>query len=387
LNQQDCGYKFTRKYFPLAALCGPGDMGILPIKSSPLIMNLLFFRLLALGLTLTAAVAAASGPPGMVWVPGGEFVMGTDDERSMPNERPAHRVHIDGFWMDATDVTNAEFAKFIAATGYKTVAERPVDWEELKKQLPTGTPRPPDDMLQPGSLVFTPPDHPVNLRDMNGWWTWTSGANWRHPQGPKSSIDGKDNLPVVQVAWEDALAYAKWAGKRLPTEAEWEFAARGGAAKNTRYWWGDIFRPDGKSMANTWDGDFPYRNIRTDGYVGVAPVRAFPPNGYGLYDMAGNVWQWTADLYRADTHALNLEASRKTNGCCMNPTGPTSTFDPGRPVQDNPERVTKGGSFLCNVSYCESYRPTARRGMPPDTGTEHLGFRCIKDLEKNANSQ
>jgi sulfatase modifying factor 1 len=328
----------------------PGDMGILPIKSSPLIMNLLFFRLLALGLTLTAAVAAASGPPGMVWVPGGEFVMGTDDERSMPNERPAHRVHIDGFWMDATDVTNAEFAKFIAATGYKTVAERPVDWEELKKQLPTGTPRPPDDMLQPGSLVFTPPDHPVNLRDMNGWWTWTSGANWRHPQGPKSSIDSKDNLPVVQEAWEDALAYAKWAGKRLPTEAEWEFAARGGAAKNTRYWWGDIFRPDGKSMANTWDGDFPYRNIRTDGYVGVAPVRAFPPNGYGLYDMAGNVWQWTADLYRADTHALNLEASRKTNGCCMNPTGPTSTFDPGRPVQDNPERVTKGGSFLFKVS-------------------------------------
>jgi formylglycine-generating enzyme required for sulfatase activity len=327
----------------------------------------------------------AADPLDMVWIPGGEFIMGTDDEKSMPNERPAHRVHVDGFWMDATTVTNAEFAKFVEATGYKTVAERPVDWEEIKKQVPPGTPKPPDEMLQPGSLVFTPPDHPVDLRDMRGWWTWTIGADWRHPQGPQSSIEGKDDLPVIHVAWEDAMAYAKWAGKRLPTEAEWEFAARGGAPKNTRYWWGETFRPDGKSMANTWDGDFPYRNTLTDGYVGVAPVKAFPANGYGLYGMAGNVWQWTADLYRADTHAMNLEASQKTGGCCMNPSGPTSTFDPGRPVQENPERVTKGGSYLCNVSYCESYRPTARRGMPPDTGTEHVGFRCVKDPENKDN--
>jgi sulfatase modifying factor 1 len=335
--------------------------------------------LLSLAFGLVASTVQAADPPGMVWVPGGEFVMGTDDKKSMPNERPAHRVYVDGFWMDATIVTNAEFGQFVAATSYKTVAERPIDWEELKKQVPSGTPRPPDELLQPGSLVFTPPDHPVDLRDMNRWWTWTTGADWRHPQGPNSSIEGKENLPVVHVAWEDAVAYAKWAEKRLPTEAEWEFASRGGALKNARFWWGDTFRPDGKSMANTWDGDFPYRNTRTDGYVGVAPVKTFPPNGYGLYDMAGNVWQWTADLYRADAHALNLETSEKTNGCCINPKGPTSTFDPGRPVQNNPERVTKGGSFLCNVSYCESYRPTARRGLPPDTGTEHVGFRCVRD--------
>ncbi len=338
-----------------------------------------FFRhgLFALLPLLLPLPVSAEPHAGMAWVSGGEFVMGTDDPNSMSNERPAHRVKVDGFWMEVHDVTNAEFARFVAATGYKTIAERPIDWGDLKKQLPAGTPRPPEDKLRPGSLVFTPPDHPVDLNDMSQWWTWTIGADWRHPQGPGSSIKGKDDYPVVQVAWDDAVAYAKWAGQRLPTEAEWEYAARGGSKVNTRFWWGDEFRPGGKSMANTWDGDFPYHNTAEDGYPRLPPVGKFPANGYGLYDMAGNVWQWTADIYRADAHALALDAAKGTHGCCVNPTGPAASFDPTRPMAQNVERVTKGGSFLCNVNYCESYRPTARRGTPPDTGTEHIGFRCV----------
>jgi formylglycine-generating enzyme len=327
----------------------------------------------------------SKSPADMAWIAGGEFVMGTDDPKSMQNERPAHAVRVDGFFIDATDVTNAQFRKFVHATGYKTTAERPVDWEDLKKQVPAGTPKPLDDKLLPGSLVFTPPGQEVDTADMANWWTWTTGADWMHPQGPASNIEGKDDYPVVQVSWDDAVAYAKWAGKRLPTEAEWEYAARGGMRTNTRFWWGDDFKPasgpkSGKFMCNTYTGTFPVRDTSEDGFARQSPVKSFPSNGYGLFDMAGNVWQWTADLYRSDAYALSTQELTKTGAsCCVNPKGPNECFNPTRDVPDAIERVIKGGSFLCNISYCESYRPSARRGTPPDTGTEHIGFRCVKD--------
>ncbi len=317
-----------------------------------------------------AALAEDSPPPGMVWVPGGEFTMGTDDATALPNERPAHRVKLDGFWIDQTCVTNAQFRAFVEATGYVTTAERAVDWEELKKQLPPDAPRPADEMLQPGSLVYTPPGRPVPLNNLSNWWSWVHGANWRHPDGPGSTIEGKDDHPVVQVSWDDAVAYATWAGKHLPTEAQWEYAARGGK-EGTRFHWGDQLQIDGRYMANVYTGVFPVEDTAADGHAGRSPVKAFPANGYGLHDMAGNVWQWTADWYRVDRHA-QLEQM-----CCpVNPTGPSRSFDPSDPY--SPRRVIKGGSYLCHVSYCESYRPTARRGTPPDTGSSHVGFRCVK---------
>jgi sulfatase modifying factor 1 len=323
---------------------------------------------LALGVSLAAGKTPA--PQDMAWIPGGEFTMGTDDSESMANERPAHRVKVDGFWMDINDVTNAEFAKFVAATHYVTTAERTPDWEEMKKQLPPGTPKPDAKLLVPGSLVFHTTDHPVPLDDMSQWWIWTPGANWRHPEGPESSIKGRDNYPVVQVSWEDAAAYAKWAGKRLPTEAEWERAARGGL-EGKRYVWGDDFRPGGKFMANTWQGQFPVKNTKEDGYAGVAPVGAFPANGYGLHDMAGNVWNWCSDWYDAAFYQGMPAAA-----CCQMPKGPAASSDPANPGA--PERVIKGGSYLCSAEYCSSYRPSARRGMTPDTGTGHVGFRCVE---------
>ena len=327
-----------------------------------------------------AADAPPSAPPNMVLIPAGTFTMGTDDKNSMANERPAHPVQLSAFYIDEHDVTNAEFKKFVASTGYLTTAEKDIDWNEMKKQVPPGTPKPADDLLKAGSLVYTPPDHAVDLRNMANWWTWTTGASWKHPQGPKSTIDGKDNYPVVQVSWFDAAAYAKWAGKRLPTEAEWEYAARGGASKNTRYSWGDEFKPNGKFMCNTFTGEFPFHNTAEDGFPTLAPVKSFPPNGYGLYDMSGDVWQWTGDLYRADANLLSATSiAQSAAACCLNPTGPTECFNPANPVPNSIERVTKGGSFLCSPSYCESYRPVARRGTPPDTGTEHIGFRCAKD--------
>ncbi len=313
----------------------------------------------------------------MAWIPAGDFMMGSAREEARANEKPEHPVKMDGFWIDVKAVTNADFAKFVAATGYKTTAEQPVDWEELKKSLAPDTPKPPDEQLKPGSMVFTPTEGPVDLREMNAWWRWVQGADWKHPEGPGSDLTGREQHPVVQVSWYDAVAYAKWAGKRLPTEAEWEYAARGGL-KGARYAWGEQLVKDGKAMANTWTGEFPYKNTAADGYKGTAPVASFPANGYGLYDMGGNVWNWCSDWYRPDTHArYMLEPS------CHNPLGPKASYSIDNPHQTQ-ERVTKGGSFLCNPNYCESYRPSARRGTPPDTGMSHIGFRCAKSAEPTA---
>ncbi len=308
--------------------------------------------------------------PGMVWIPGGEFTMGTDEEAAYRAERPAHHVQITGFWMDDHEVTNAEFCVFVEATGYMTTAERKPDWEELKHQLPPGTPKPAETLLVPGALVFTPPARPVSLQDVAAWWTWTPGANWRHPAGPRSTLDGRWGHPVVQVSWEDATAYAHWAGKRLPTEAEWEFAARGGPT-HKRFAWGDEFQPDGKWMANTFQGHFPDHDTGEDGYVGTAPVRSFPPNGYGLYNMIGNVWEWTSDWYAAD-----LYAHQAGHGTVHDPQGPDRPHDPTEPSA--PKRVIKGGSFLCSPQYCVNYRPSARSATNFDTGMSHLGFRCVR---------
>ena len=321
------------------------------------------------------------GPKGMVWVPDGEFLMGSDHKLAQRNERPAHKARVHGFWMDRTHVTNAQFAEFVKATGYVTTAERKPDWETIKVQVAPGTPRPPDSALVPGAMVFVGTARPVPLSDYSQWWAYMPGADWRHPQGPGSSIEGKDDHPVVQVSYEDALAYAKWAGKRLPTEAEWEFAARGGLEQAT-FAWGDEFAPQGKLMANVWEKKrerFPVVNPKAGGAVGTSSVRTFPANGYGLYDMTGNAWQWVADWYDADYFAREAKLAN-----VVDPQGPTASYDPddrGVPV-NAPKRVTRGGSFLCNVDYCLSYRPSARRGTDPYNPMSHLGFRLVVDANE-----
>ncbi len=311
-------------------------------------------------------------PTGMVWVPGGEFSMGAEDPTGkagggpdpMRDARPIHRVYVDGFWMDATEVTNEEFAQFVKATGYVTVAERKPRAEDF--------PGAPPENLVAGSVVFAPPAHDVPLDNHYQWWSYVKGANWRHPAGPKSDIRGKEQYPVVHVAYEDAQAYAQWAGKRLPTEAEWEFAARGGAAGNL-YAWGNDFKPNGKWMANTHQGHFPLNDTGDDGFKGAAPVGQFPPNTYGLHDIGGNVWEWTGDWYRADYYAQL--ASR--GAVARNPKGPADSWDPSEPNEK--KRVHRGGSFLCTDQYCTRYIVGTRGKGEPSTGTDHLGFRCVKD--------
>jgi sulfatase modifying factor 1 len=311
-------------------------------------------------------------PPGMVWIPGGEFSMGALDPRMAPrggheamaDARPIHRVYVDGFWMDKTDVTNEQFAQFVRAIGYVTVAERTPRAEDF--------PGVPANKLVPGSLVFTPPSRPVSLDDYSQWWTYVPGTNWRHPTGPKSSIRGHEHDPVVQVAYEDAVAYARWAHKKLPTEAEWEFAARGGLS-GKRYAWGDEMHPNGKWMANIHEGHFPDHDAASDGYGGVAPVARFPANGYGLHDMTGNVWQWTSDWYRPDYYQ-QLAATGKVT---RNPLGPPDPFDPDEPGAQ--KRVQRGGSFLCTAQYCSRYILGTRGKGEISSATNHVGFRCVED--------
>jgi formylglycine-generating enzyme required for sulfatase activity len=348
-------------------------------------------------LCLSSPALAATDTKDMVWIAGGEFSMGSKNplkesaasqsasatkssatacqaeshctaQDDMRDARPIHRVYVDGFWMDKTEVTNDQFAKFVKATGYKTIAEI----APTKEEFPTA----PKENLVAGSTVFTPTTRAVPLQNMYQWWRYQHGADWKHPQGPQSSIKGKGNYPVVHIAYPDALAYAKWAGKRLPTEAEWEFAARGGSngkKDGDTYTWGNELKPGGKWMANIYQGQFPVKDTALDGFAGIAPVKQYPPNKFGLYDMAGNVWEWCSDWYRADYYA---QLAQSTKGVVKNPSGPDSAFDPTEPGEK--KRVHRGGSFLCSDQYCTRYMIGTRGKGEVNTGANHLGFRCVK---------
>ncbi len=327
-----------------------------------------------LTLTVPNTVPPSHAPPaGMVWIPGGEFSMGMEDPTAMDcggpdgmaDARPIHRVYIDGFWMDRTEVTNEEYRQFVHATGYVTVAERIPRQEDF--------PDAPPENLVPGSIVFTPTPEPVPLQNHFLWWEYVKGSSWSHPTGKDSTLEGRENFPVVHIAYEDAVAYATWAGKQLPTEAEWEFAARGGLSGQP-YGWGKDLKPNGKWMANIYQGQFPMRGSADDGYVGIAPVSQFPPNPYGLHDMAGNVWEWCADLYHPDYYATIAASS----AVIRNPQGPSVSFDPAEPSAS--KRVHRGGSFLCSDQYCTRYMVGSRGKGEVSTGSDHLGFRCVKRL-------
>lgn len=370
---------FTRTLRRKLLLAGGGALGVLVAGGA-----LAWFAWPAEQTPAEPVVILGDGvntPKDMAWVPSGVFLMGSDSKMAQANERPAHSVKVHGFWMDLTHVTNDEFARFVKEAGYVTTAEKKPDWDTVRVQLPPGTPRPPDDVLVPGAMVFVGTQVPVSLENYMQWWRYRPGADWRHPQGPGSSLEGKGDHPVVQISYADAQAYAKWAGKRLPTEAEWEFAARGGLEQAT-YVWGDDLAPDGKQQANYWDSkerSFPVVSPKAGGATGTVPAGTFPPNGYGLYDMTGNAWQWVADWYRADYFAMQAKAAAKA--IIDNPKGPTQSYDPSEPgVPVNaPKRVIRGGSFLCNESYCLSYRPSARRAADPYSPMSHLGFRLVKD--------
>lgn len=324
---------------------------------------------------ITQPPSGMETPEGMVWIPGGKFLQGASkiDHLAMDHEKPQHEVVLDGFFMDEHEVTNGQFAKFVEQTGYITVAERAIDWEELKKQLPDGTPKPHDSIMQPGSLTFKKTKNRVpNLYDYSQWWDWTIGASWKHPKGPKSSIEGKENYPVVHIAYEDAVTYSIWAGKRLPTEAEWEYASKGGLT-DSEFTWGDDETKLSKN-ANTWEGEFPNENLAEDGHENTAPVKSYPANGYGLFDMAGNVWEYTQDWF--DTRYYNQAAAAGIN---ENPQGANLPYNPNNPLVQ--EKVIKGGSFLCSASYCASYRPSARMANAVDSSQEHLGFRTVMSVE------
>lgn len=309
----------------------------------------------------------------MSLIPAGEFMMGASEEvMALGRELPQHLVKVDSFYMDIHEVTNAQFAQFVNATDYMTVAELPIDWDEFKKQMPPDTPQPNDEALQPGSMVFSPSEDLFNYIDYSQWWTWVRGADWKHPEGPSSNIKDQGQSPVVHICYDDALAYAEWSGLRLPTEAEWEWAARGGLNDKT-YPWGDQSVEQGEPKCNFWTGVFPFKNTEQDGYVGLAPVMQYESNGYGLYDMAGNVWEICSDWYD-ERYYDTLAASQMTD----NPQGPKTWHYPLEPY--DPKRVIRGGSFLCNDSYCSSYRVSARMPYSASTGMSHTGFRCVKDF-------
>ncbi|MBS9767264.1 MAG: formylglycine-generating enzyme family protein [Flavobacteriaceae bacterium] len=325
---------------------------------------------------ITKIPKGVSTPKGMVWIAGGTFTQGAlpNDTLALPREKPNFQVQVDGFFMDKTEVTNRQFAQFVKETGYKTTAERAIDWEVLKKQSSSTISKPNDSLLQAGSLVFSKPNHPIrSCCDYSQWWTFTKGANWKHPYGKDSNIKGKENYPVVHISYEDAMAYCKWAGRRLPTEAEWEYAARGGS-NSVLFAWGE--NDNLAKSANTWNGIFPTENTKEDGFESIAPIKSFSPNNYGLYDMGGNVWEWTSDWYNTDYY----DQMAKKDKIYINPKGAKTAYNPLNPSAK--EKIIKGGSYLCHASYCASYRISARMSSTPDSSTEHIGFRTVLDVKK-----
>ncbi len=325
---------------------------------------------------LTEIPEYVKAPDGMVWVAGRSFFKGAvpNDKMAMSDEKPAHKVAVDGFFIDVNEVTNAQFRKFVEATNYRTLAERDIDWEELKKQLPPNTKKPHDSIMQPGSLIFRKAKTSLaNRYDFSQWWEWKIGANWKHPKGPESTIEGKEDHPVVHISYVDAVAYCEWAGRRLPTEAEWELAARG-TQLNTTFSWGND-ATELSRMANSWEGEFPVTNTMADGFEGAAPVKSYPPNSAGLYDMAGNVWEWTSDWYNTNYYREMLGTKQITR----NPIGAEVPYRKQNPNAH--EKVIKGGSFLCNDQYCASYRVSARMSNSLDSAQEHLGFRTVATVE------